>query len=89
MNSKSDTIDEFIPRTREELLAFDLAEALDDRRSLPVYLSYARKYPESFLRNILGNVKEIPISKIKKSRAALFNFLIKKYAQGNDQGYRA
>jgi len=84
MNSKLNALDDFNPKTKQELLALDLAEALDDRKSLPVYLSYARKYPEHLLRRILGNVKEIPISKIRKSRAALFNFLIKKHAQGSD-----
>jgi biotin operon repressor len=84
MNSKPNALDEFKPETRLELLAFDLAKALDDRKSLSVYLSYARRYPESILRRTLGDVKEIPISEIKKSRAALFNFLIKKYAQENN-----
>ena len=71
------------------MLALDLAEALDDRKSLSVYLSYARRYPESILRRILGDVKEIPDGDIKKSRAALFSYLIKKYAQENDQNHRA
>ena len=89
MNSKLNAADEFKPRTRQELLAFDLATALNDRKSLFVYLSYAKRYPESILRRILGDVKEIPAGKIKKSRAALFSYLIKKYAQENDQGHRA
>jgi biotin operon repressor len=89
MNSKPNALDEFRPGTRLELLAFDLASALNDRKSLPVYLSYARRYPESLLRRILGEVKEIPDRDIKKSRAALFSYLIKKYAQENDQSHRA
>ena len=89
MNSKPNPLDEFRPGTRLELLALDLATALNDRKSLPVYLSYARKYPESFLRRILGEVKEIPAGKIKKSRAALFGYLVKKYAQESNQNHRA
>ncbi len=88
-NLKHNRTDEFIPETRQELLALDLAEALNDRKALLVYLSYARKYPESLLRRILVNVKEIPADEIKKSRAALFIFLIKKYAQESDQNHRA
>lgn len=72
----------FKPETREELLALDLAKGLNDLRSLPLYLSYAQKYPESLLRKFLGEVREIPIRKIRKGRAALFNYLIKKYVQG-------
>jgi len=83
MNSKPNTSDGFTPRTRQELLALDLAEALNDTKSLSVYLSYARRYPESILRRVLGDVMEIPADEIKKSRAALFSYLIKKYAQEN------
>ena len=71
----------FIPETREEALALDLARALNDEKGLPFYLSFSKKYPESFLRGILSQVKEIPESKIKKSRAALFNYLVQKEAR--------
>jgi hypothetical protein len=67
--------------SREELLALDLAQALNDRKNLKFYLSLARKYPESFLRQILGEVREIPLRKMRKGRAALFNYLVKKYGQ--------
>jgi hypothetical protein len=70
---------EFRPKTREELLALDLAQALKDRKSLHFYHQLAKNYPESLLRRVLGEVKEIPIERIKKSRGALFNHLIKKY----------
>jgi len=68
------------PRTREEVLALDLAIALHDIKGLPFYLSLTKKYPESLLRNTLSEVKELPIERIKKSRGALFNHLIQKYA---------
>lgn len=71
----------FKPETREELLALDLAEALYDMDGLPLYLSYARKYPEGFLRQVLGKVLEIPSDRIKKSRGVVFNYLVKKYTQ--------
>jgi len=71
----------FRPRNKRELLALDLAEALNDHRGLALYLSYSKKYPEPLLRKVLGEVKEIPFEKIRKSRAALFNHLIQKYAQ--------
>jgi len=72
----------FKPKTKEELLALDLANELNDTKNLSLYLHYARKYPEPFLRKVLGEVKEIPFERIKKSKVALFNYLIKKYAQG-------
>ena len=88
LNSNIKTLKEFRPRTREELLAFDIAKELNDLKALPLYLSYAKKYPESLLRKALGEVKEIPFNKIKKSRGALFNHLVKKYAQKTSKNHR-
>jgi DNA-binding MarR family transcriptional regulator len=85
--NNNDTVDKnfegFKPETREELLALDIANALNDQRSLPLYLSYAKRHPEPLLRRLLGEVEEIPPEKIKKSKAALFNHLIKRYAQNH------
>jgi len=78
----------FKPKTREELLALDIARELNDLKSLRLYLSYAKKYPESLLRKVLGEVKEIKRSKLKKGRAAFFNYLIKKYAQAASKNHR-
>jgi hypothetical protein len=64
---------------KEELLAIDLAEGLDDRINLGFYLSICRKYPEELLRKIYSQVKEIPLKKIRKSRGALFNYLLQNY----------
>lgn len=76
------------PRTKKELVALDLAEVLNDVKGYPFYLSCAKKYPESILRKILGEVKEVPSYRIKKSRAALFNHLVKKYAQKTSHHHR-
>ena len=78
---------EFTPKTREELLAFDLSEALNDHNGLALYISYARRFPESLLRQTLGEVMEIPQERIKKSRAALFNHLISNHDKTN-KNYR-
>ena len=72
---------EFTPKTRAELLALDLADALNDRKGLAMYLSYSRRFPESLLRKALGEAKEMPEEQIRKSRAALFNHLVRKYVK--------
>ena len=69
----------FTPKTKKELLAVDLAKELNDKRNLPLYLYYSKKYPEPLIRKALGEVKEIPPKRIKKSKAALFTYLLKKY----------
>lgn len=69
--------------TREELLARELAEGLDDVESMRFYLAVTKKFPEELLIKIYREVKRIPSYKIKKSRGALFNYLLQKYEQDN------
>jgi biotin operon repressor len=69
------------PLIQNEILAMELADALNDRRNLSLYLSYSRKYPESLLRGVIREVQEVPSGKIRKSRAALFNHLIQLYGK--------
>ncbi|GAI12668.1 unnamed protein product [marine sediment metagenome] len=44
--SNSNPLKRFKPKSREELLALDLANALEDRKALALYLSYAKRHPE-------------------------------------------
>lgn len=67
-------------------LANEIADTLKDRDSITMHLQYVRKYQEEFLRKILNKVMSLPENKIRKSRAALYTFLIN---QGNshDSGH--
>lgn len=67
------------PSTREELLAWDLAETLHDTQGFPFYLACAKRYPEDLLRRIASEVKLLPAHKITRSRGALFNHLLQQY----------
>jgi hypothetical protein len=69
------------PVIQNELFALELANALDDRQSLPQYLSYCRTYPESLLRRAIRDTTGVPDCRIKKSRAALFKYLVQEYAK--------
>jgi DNA-binding Lrp family transcriptional regulator len=79
---------EFEPKTREELLALDMAQALNDLKSLPLYLKYAQTLPESLIRETLSWIKQVPDKNIKRSRAALFNFIIKKHVKRISSNHR-
>ena len=70
----------FIPSTKEELLALDLAKSLNDTKNFAFYVSISKEYSEGLLRRILSEVEEIPLEKIKKSRGALFCHLLKRYS---------
>jgi len=62
-------------------LAMDIARALEDQENLALYISYCRRYPLPLLRRVLDEVRQIPSEKIKRSRGALFNYLVQKYAK--------
>lgn len=68
-------------------LANEIAEALGDRDSLPAHLQYVRKYKEAFLRRILEKVLSLPKEKIRKTRAALYTFLINHNSSRDDLGH--
>lgn len=64
-------------------LANEIADTLNDKEALQLYLQFTRKYKEAFLRKILARVMSIPENKIRRSRGALYTFLITKQG-GND-----
>ena len=67
------------PAIQSEPLALEMADALNDHAHLSLYLSLARKHPESLLRAALGDALAVPEGKIRKSRTALFIHLIGDY----------
>lgn len=68
-------------------LAHEIAEALKDRDSITLHLQYVRKYKEDFLRKTLAKVMAIDESKIRKTRAALYTFLINQSSKYGDAGH--
>lgn len=66
-------------------LASDIADALDDHNSFQLYLQFAAKYEETHLKKILEKVLSIPERKIKKTRGALFTFLVTQYENNNSR----
>lgn len=65
--------------TKEEKLARELADALDDHEAITVYLDFAHTYQEAFLRKILQRVLSVPEAQIRKTRGALFTYLVKRH----------
>jgi hypothetical protein len=68
--------------TKEMRLAYELADALNDRDALPVYIAFVQRFREDALRKILNKVMSIPDHKIKRTRGALFTYLIKQQGNG-------
>lgn len=74
----------FIPRNSQDLLALDICQALDDSDNLPLYLSYVRKYSPKIIQRAFNAARELPANKIRKTRGALFTYLVKYYAEEQD-----
>lgn len=66
------------PFGKEELLAREIAETVCDARA-DKFLPIVKRYDEPFIREILSQIKTTKT--IKKSRIALFFYLVKYYAK--------
>lgn len=68
---------------RQEELALRIAEALGEREYLPVYRSLVGRFPEVLIRRAYEETLEIPEERVRKSKGAIFNYLVNKYARKN------
>jgi len=68
-------------------LAHEIAERLNDPDALSLYLNYAQQYPHEKLRELLNRVCSIPEKNIKRTRGALFTFLVGQYKKYDDAGF--
>ncbi len=69
----------FVPGNEREELALEVAKTLHEEHRLPVYLELCRTNNIEVIRRSLEEVKRVPESKIRKSKAALFTYLLKKH----------
>lgn len=71
----------FTPQNSQDLLALDICQALDDSDNLALYLSYVRRYSPKVIHQAFNAARKLPENKIKKTRGALFTYLVKHYAE--------
>lgn len=71
--------------SKEEKLAREIADALGDNDSLTVHIGFAEKYSETFLRRTLQRVLSIPEAQIRKTRGALFTYLVTQNGRSNSR----
>ena len=67
--------------SKEKALAYEIALALDDLDSLHLHLSFVQMYKEEFLRKMLQKAMATPQEKIRRSRAALYVFLVNQHGK--------
>lgn len=71
--------------TKREHLAFMIADAFNDLGQIKLYITYCKKHPLPIIHRAFSEAKSYPEERIKKSRAAIFFYLLKTYAhQANE-----
>jgi hypothetical protein len=65
-------------------LAHEIAERLDDNDAIPLYLTFVQQVPHEKLRELMDKVCSIPEREIKRTRGALFTFLVGQYLKYNN-----
>jgi hypothetical protein len=68
------------PVTDADKLALEIAKALGEEKKLPLYRMVCENRSEEVVRRAFERTKKTPQQKIKKSRSALFFYLVNKYA---------
>lgn len=68
------------PQTEEDRLAVQIATEFSDLTHLPVYVAFCRRYPLPVIRKAFETTQKYPPEKIRKSKGALFTYLVKLYA---------
>jgi hypothetical protein len=91
INNKTELINNFSimtlkfkPVNKEEHLALYVAQALDDIKNLPFYLSCTKSFPEDSVRKALNAVRKEAIVKIKNRRGTFFKYLMQLNAKTTD-----
>lgn len=73
----------FHPQTPEEILAFGIASGLNDLDHLQLFIKICRNYPRDVLLKIFQEVKAMPDWRIRKTRGALYTYMVRRYAENN------
>jgi len=71
----------FIPKTAADALALEIAQAFSDEARLPFYRQVCAAHDRSVVYRAFRETLDMPVAHIKKSRKALFIYLLRSYDQ--------
>ncbi len=71
--------------TQHHELASQIANDLGEPDDIALFRILIKRYPEALVRRAHQQTLKIPIEKIRKSKGALFLYLLKKYARQEQQ----
>ena len=78
-------MNDFIPKTKQDRLAWTIAQGLGEEDYVAIFPSLVLHYPEQVIQRAYEEALAIPVEKVRKSRGAIFNYLVKKYARQHQQ----
>ena len=81
MNETTPKAVPFTPKTEGDRLAMEIARSFNDETSLPKYQQLCASHDPVIVKRVFLEVQRIPLERIKRSRGALFTYLVKKYAK--------
>lgn len=88
ISDRLDTPVEVVEEPEEDspsaLLAREIAAGLGDTGNLARYEELAETHPESLVRRAYRDALAMPRERIRRSRGALFTFLLRKYAKDQE-----
>lgn len=73
------------PQSKREHFAHTMAQTFNDSERVNLYLNCCKRYPLSLVYRAYAEAKSIPLDQVRKSRAAIFFYLIKKYSHDRRQ----
>jgi hypothetical protein len=77
-------VENFKANTKREHLAFMIADAFNDLGQIKLYVTHCKKHQLNVIYRSFSEAKNFPQERIKKSRAAIFFYLLKTYAHQSD-----
>jgi hypothetical protein len=79
---------DFTPKTKQDRLAWTIAQGLGEQEFVAIFRSLVLHYPEKVIQRAYEEALAFPAAKVRKSRGAIFNYLVKKYARQNEQAQK-
>jgi len=67
-------------QSTKKKLAIEIAKEFKEAEKVALYEALLDRYEETTIRQAFEDTKKVPLEKIKKSKSALFMFLLRKYA---------
>jgi predicted kinase len=73
-------MEERSPTSKRDYVAALIADTFNDRTHLQAYTNLCKKHGLALVLRAFAEAKSSPESRIRRSRAALFRYLVNKYA---------